>query len=317
MAALLPQMLAVHGQPLRYLCGLRPMPELDVDLPTRPARPVDVRESTDGWMASLLARRRLPAADAGEIDAQRYLDTVTEALADGRLLGGEAQTLARLGGSAGLGAAQVEAPARAAAGAPARGRAHRRDPDDRADPAAADGGRARSAGRRTSTSCAPPRRRTWSPARSCPSARRDHDVHPLPPSRARPLRLPAARGADGLSRHRTGRRRSGGAGGRATMRRGMSTGREMMRVSDAERQVAADRLRAAMGEGRLDLLEYDNRLGLRLPGGHLRRPRQALHRPPGPRRAAVGSGGRGPPTPAAAARCRPPSAPGSRVCRSR
>jgi hypothetical protein len=33
-----------------------------------------------------------------------------------------------------------------------------------------------------------------------------------------------------------------------------------MRVSDAERQVAADRLRAAMGEGRLDMLEYDNRL---------------------------------------------------------
>ena len=33
-----------------------------------------------------------------------------------------------------------------------------------------------------------------------------------------------------------------------------------MRVSDAERQGAADRLRAAMGEGRLDLLEYDTRL---------------------------------------------------------
>ena len=42
----------------------------------------------------------------------------------------------------------------------------------------------------------------------------------------------------------------------------MSTGRELMRVSDAERQAAADRLRAAMGEGRLDLLEYDNRLAL-------------------------------------------------------
>jgi hypothetical protein len=40
----------------------------------------------------------------------------------------------------------------------------------------------------------------------------------------------------------------------------MSTDREAMRVSDAERQVAADRLRAAMGEGRLDLLEYDTRL---------------------------------------------------------
>jgi hypothetical protein len=35
-----------------------------------------------------------------------------------------------------------------------------------------------------------------------------------------------------------------------------------MRVSDAERQAAAERLRAAMGEGRLDLTEYDNRLGL-------------------------------------------------------
>jgi hypothetical protein len=42
----------------------------------------------------------------------------------------------------------------------------------------------------------------------------------------------------------------------------MSTGHELMRVSDAERQAAADRLRTALGEGRLDLLEYDNRLAL-------------------------------------------------------
>ena len=35
-----------------------------------------------------------------------------------------------------------------------------------------------------------------------------------------------------------------------------------MRVSDADRQAAAERLRAAMGEGRLDLTEYDTRLGL-------------------------------------------------------
>ena len=34
-----------------------------------------------------------------------------------------------------------------------------------------------------------------------------------------------------------------------------------MRVSDAERQVAAERLRVAMSEGRLDLTEYDSRLG--------------------------------------------------------
>ena len=35
-----------------------------------------------------------------------------------------------------------------------------------------------------------------------------------------------------------------------------------MRVSDGERQAAADRLRAALTEGRLDMLEYDNRLAL-------------------------------------------------------
>jgi hypothetical protein len=67
-----------------------------------------VRESTSGWIASLLARGRLPEAGAGQVDAQRYLDTVTEALRDGRLLGGEAQTLARLGASAGLAAERVE-----------------------------------------------------------------------------------------------------------------------------------------------------------------------------------------------------------------
>ena len=42
----------------------------------------------------------------------------------------------------------------------------------------------------------------------------------------------------------------------------MSSDRELVRVSDAERQAAADRLRAAHSEGRLDLLEYDTRLAL-------------------------------------------------------
>lgn len=106
-AALLPQMLAVHAESPRYLCGLRPMPELDVDREPL-TRPVEVRESTDGWMASLLSRGRLPTAGPGEVDAQRYVDTVTEALREGRLLGGESQTLIRLGGSAGLAATRVE-----------------------------------------------------------------------------------------------------------------------------------------------------------------------------------------------------------------
>jgi hypothetical protein len=42
----------------------------------------------------------------------------------------------------------------------------------------------------------------------------------------------------------------------------LSERRELMRVSDAERQAAAERLRAAHAEGRLDLLEYDTRLAL-------------------------------------------------------
>ena len=38
-------------------------------------------------------------------------------------------------------------------------------------------------------------------------------------------------------------------------------GRDEMRAADADRQVVADRLRVALEEGRLDLHEYDERLG--------------------------------------------------------
>jgi DNA polymerase-3 subunit epsilon len=107
-AALLPQMLAVHGEPIRYLTGLRPMPVLDCDARPKP-RAVEMRRGDDGWMASLMARLPMSAAEAREADAQRYLDALTLALADGRIVGGEAQQLGRLAGSAGLGAAQVVA----------------------------------------------------------------------------------------------------------------------------------------------------------------------------------------------------------------
>src|SRR3954464_3308636 len=40
----------------------------------------------------------------------------------------------------------------------------------------------------------------------------------------------------------------------------MDERRPDMRVSDRDRQAAAERLRLALGEGRLDLLEYDDRL---------------------------------------------------------
>ena len=41
----------------------------------------------------------------------------------------------------------------------------------------------------------------------------------------------------------------------------MSLDREHLRVSDAERQAAVDVLRVAFTEGRLDLTEYDTRIG--------------------------------------------------------
>jgi DNA polymerase-3 subunit epsilon len=98
-AALLPQMLAVHGQPLRYLTGLRPMPELDREVAPK-TRFGELRTGTDSWLASMVARLPRSVVDAYAADAQRYVDALTVALADGRILGGEAQLLARLAGSA-------------------------------------------------------------------------------------------------------------------------------------------------------------------------------------------------------------------------
>jgi DNA polymerase III subunit epsilon len=105
-AALLPQMLVTHGEPLRYLTGLRRLPALDRGAPPR-TRAVDLRAGTGGWLSAMMARLPMSAAEAREADVQRYLDALTVALADGRIVGGEAQQLARLAGSAGLGATQV------------------------------------------------------------------------------------------------------------------------------------------------------------------------------------------------------------------
>jgi DNA polymerase III epsilon subunit-like protein len=106
-AGLLPRLLDAYGGPLQWLCGLRPMPELECEVAPL-ERPVEPAAGVDPWMTALLSRRGLPAAAPGDLDTQRYLDAVTRSLAEGRLLGGETQTLARLAASAGLGAAQLE-----------------------------------------------------------------------------------------------------------------------------------------------------------------------------------------------------------------
>jgi DNA polymerase-3 subunit epsilon len=105
-AALLPAMLLGLGEEPRFTCGFRPMPVLPRGVRPRP-RAQELRKGTGGWMASLLSRLPMSAAEVTDVDAQRYLDALAGALEDGRVLGGEAATLARLAGSAGLGGAQV------------------------------------------------------------------------------------------------------------------------------------------------------------------------------------------------------------------
>ncbi|TFV62163.1 UNVERIFIED_ORG: hypothetical protein E4P37_17880 [Bacillus sp. AZ43] len=105
-AALLPRMLAAHGEPMRYLTGLRSMPELDLGAAPK-TRFGELRPAGDGWFAAMIGRLPRTVVDAAEADAQRYLDLLTPALAEGRILGGEAQSLVRLAGSAGIGADRV------------------------------------------------------------------------------------------------------------------------------------------------------------------------------------------------------------------
>jgi DNA polymerase-3 subunit epsilon len=106
-ARLLPQMLATAGEPLRFLTGTRPMPELECDAVPTPR--IEESRGTSTWLAALIRKLPRSAAEAREADAQRYLDALTVALADGRIVGGESQALARLARTAGLGGAEVVA----------------------------------------------------------------------------------------------------------------------------------------------------------------------------------------------------------------
>ena len=105
-AALLPQLLDLHGRPLQYPCTPTPMPRSERGARPRP-RALEPRTGTDGWMASMMARLAMPASEVKDADIRRYLDVFAAALEDGRPVGHEAPELARLAGSAGLGTVQV------------------------------------------------------------------------------------------------------------------------------------------------------------------------------------------------------------------
>jgi DNA polymerase III epsilon subunit-like protein len=107
LARLLPQLLAGARGPLRFLTGARPMPELDGDAP--PKLRIEDARGTSTWLAALIRTLPRAATEAREAGAQRYLDALTVALADGRIVGGESQALARLARTAGVGGAELVA----------------------------------------------------------------------------------------------------------------------------------------------------------------------------------------------------------------
>lgn len=110
-AKLLPHMLDRYRDVLGYACAPLSTSGLRTVLPATFARPrtraVALRKGDDGWMTSLLSRLPMSAAEAGGPEAERYLSCLSDALADGRIVGQEARSLADLAGRAGFGAAQV------------------------------------------------------------------------------------------------------------------------------------------------------------------------------------------------------------------
>ena len=111
-AALLPRMLDGHRSPLGFPCApystyTLPIPAAGMARPR--TRATGIKRGTDGWMASILARLPMSAAEAGDADTELYLSCLADALADGKIVADEARALADMAGTAGLGSAQVAA----------------------------------------------------------------------------------------------------------------------------------------------------------------------------------------------------------------
>lgn len=66
-----------------------------------------LRRGEAGWMAGIVARLPVVPGDIAPEIADKYLELVADALADGRLTGDEAKALGRMAGHAGLGSKQV------------------------------------------------------------------------------------------------------------------------------------------------------------------------------------------------------------------
>ncbi len=154
-AALLPHLLAALGGPPRHLTGLRPMPELSTAAAPR-TRTGEPRPAVGGWIATMVAGLPRAVVEAPSADAQRYVDALASALADGRILGGEGRLLTRPRASAPTRCPRCTAGSSVTCGPPRWG--------TRSSPPASSGSSGRSragwAWPTSSTTCARPRRRT-------------------------------------------------------------------------------------------------------------------------------------------------------------
>lgn len=70
-------------------------------------RASSLRKGADGWMSSLLSRLPISTSDVADAAATEYLDVLTLALADGKIVGDEAKALSKAAGRGGMGAEQV------------------------------------------------------------------------------------------------------------------------------------------------------------------------------------------------------------------
>nr|WP_277627979.1 exonuclease domain-containing protein [Arsenicicoccus dermatophilus] len=108
-ARLLPIMLDRHGETLTFPFDPyvhTPSGGGSTRVVTRAAT---LRKGEVGWMSTLLDRLPLTANDITDDVAARYLDALSAAMEDGRIVGEEAKLLARIAGQGGLGAGQVRA----------------------------------------------------------------------------------------------------------------------------------------------------------------------------------------------------------------
>jgi hypothetical protein len=108
-SALLPQMTGKLRSPLLFRSSSWVWPGSNSTRNSLPlvTRAVALRKGTDGWMHSLVARLPGSGLAPDNASAEAYLDALAEVLSDGRISSDEANALAHLAGSAGMGGTQV------------------------------------------------------------------------------------------------------------------------------------------------------------------------------------------------------------------